>query len=181
MKKKNFRFNKQNLIITAFMAIALCACAQNVRQNSGSEYKDTVRDAAAQTAEKAGNAIAAAAEASLSESDGAAQKKYCSSIRKFKVMSIGDDYIIAAECSAMLPEKVCVIPKAQYVYFKKSQAGKIGVDIIYDGLVFAVPEKKCVKFTGTYKYKTKLDKVSEFISGDKSETTIPKAEIASRY
>ena len=89
--------------------------------------------------------------------------------------------IIAAECSTMLPEKVCVIPKAQYVYMKKSQTSKIDVDIIYDGLTFSLPEKKCAKFTGTYKYKTKLDKVSEFISGDKSETTIPKAEIVSRY
>ena len=163
--------------------MALCACTQNVKQNA-SQQNANLSEAAASAAEKAGNAItaaAAAAEASLSESGGATQKKYCESIRKFKVMSIGDDYIIAAECSAMLPEKVCVIPKAQYVYFKKTQASKIGVDIIYDGLVFAVPEKKCVRFTGTYKYKTKLDKVSEFISGDKSETTIPKAEIVSRY
>lgn len=174
----------KNLILTAFMVIALCACAQNVRQNTEPEYKDTVRDAATQAAEKAGNAItaaAAAAEASLSESGGATQKKYCESIRKFKVMKIEEDYIIAAECSTMLPEKVCVIPKAQYVYMKKSQTSKIDVDVIYDGLTFSLPEKKCVRFTGTYKYKTKLDKVSEFISGDKSETTIPKAEIVSRY
>ena len=173
----------KNLIFTIVITMALCACTQNVKQNA-SQQNANISEAAASAAEKAGNAItaaAAAAEASLSESGGATQKKYCESIRKFKVMKIEEDYIIAAECSTMLPEKVCVIPKAQYVYMKKSQTSKIDVDIIYDGLTFSLPEKKCVRFTGTYKYKTKLDKVSEFISGDKSETTIPKAEIASRY
>lgn len=163
--------------------MALCACTQNVKQNA-SQQNANISEAAASVADKAGNALSAAAEAAesaLSESDGKTQKKYCSSIRKFKVMSIDEDYIIAAECSTMLPEKVCVIPKAQYVYMKKSQTSKIDVDVIYDGLTFSLPEKKCVRFTGTYKYKTKLDKVSEFISGDKSETTIPKAEIVSRY
>lgn len=161
------------------MAMTLCACTQHVRQNTEPEYKDTVRDAAVQVADK--SATEEATKSVISESAGKTQKKYCSPIRKFKVMEIGDDYIIAAECSTMLPEKVCVIPKAQYVYMKKSQTSKIDVDVIYDGLTFSLPEKKCVRFTGTYKYKTKLDKVSEFLSGDKSETTIPKAEIVSRY
>lgn len=169
----------KNLIFTVVMAMTLCACTQHVRQNQKSEYKDTVRDAAVQVADK--SVTTEATKSTISESAGKTQKKYCSPIRKFKVMEIGDDYIIAAECSTMLPEKVCVIPKAQYVYMKKSQTSKIDVDVIYDGLTFSLPEKKCVRFTGTYKYKTKLDKVSEFISGDKSETTIPKAEIVSRY
>lgn len=163
--------------------MALCACTQNVKQNA-SQQNANLSEAAASAADKAGNALSATKEATksaISESAGKTQKKYCSPIRKFKVMEIGDDYIIAAECSTMLPEKVCVIPKAQYVYMKKSQTSKIDVDVIYDGLTFSLPEKKCVRFTGTYKYKTKLDKVSEFISGDKSETTIPKAEIVSRY
>ena len=75
--------------------MTLCACTQHVRQNQKSEYKDTVRDAAVQVADK--SATTEATKSTISESDGAAQKKYCSSIRKFKVMEIGDDYIIAAE------------------------------------------------------------------------------------
>ena len=64
---------------------------------------------------------------------------------------------------------------------KKKQLNKIGVKVIYDGLIFELPEKKCLKFTGTHAYKTRLDNVSELLLREKSETVIPIAEITSRY
>lgn len=167
----------KNIFVIAF-SLFLCACAYSTKDSS-SESKTAAADSSAGSAET--SAKISSADGPYSKKNEKQEESYCSKIRRFKVSRIGDDFVIAGECSNLLPDKVCLMPKTQYVYFKKNQLIKIGVKVIYDGLIFALPEKKCVRFTNSYTYKTKIDNVSELIFGEKSDTTIPVAEIAGRY
>ncbi len=162
------------------LSLFLCACTYNTGSGSSEKTDGSVYQAGA--AGSSENTIKNSAATVLSDSRSTKEEEnYCSKIRRFKVAQIGGDFVIAGECSDLLPDKVCLVPKTQYVYFKKKQLEKINVKIIYDGLIFTIPEKKCARFTDSYTYKTKIDNVSELIFGEKSDTTIPVAEIAGRY
>lgn len=168
---------KKNLFLL-FTGLLICACAHNIENNKSQDLlDDNTQDY---------NAYAKAIQSELNyqgnaESTEKKEKDYCSAIRRMKIVNIGPDYVITGECPKLLPDKVCVVPKAQHVYFKKKQLAKIDIKVIYDGLIFTFPEKKCAKFVDSYKYKTRLNNVSNLIFGEQEETTIPIAQIVSRY
>lgn len=173
----------KNTLFIPLSALLLAACASTAAKpetaaSNSSDQSYKVQKAISAINENTNKIISSIEQ---DEDESKPQKKYCSEIRRLKIDKIDEDYVIAAECSPLLPDKVCVIPKAQHIYMKKKQLNKIGVKVIYDGLIFELPEKKCLKFTGTHAYKTRLDNVSELLLREKSETVIPIAEIASRH